>query len=109
MARRLKRNGGAITLLLTQPTPWQPQLVRAGVVFVPELEGISPQRVLALSGARLALSLSEALFDEEDPRVAQARLAGLPLFAPSASGLAPVGVYDATLLHPYFNDSVLTL
>lgn len=109
LARQLKRNGGAITLLLTQPTPWQPQLARAGVVFVPELEGIAPQRVLALSGARLALSLSEAPFDEEDPRVAQARLAGLPLFAPSARGLAPVGAYDATLLAPYFNDSVLTL
>ena len=107
LARRLKRAGMPITLMLKQSTIWQPQLERAGVVSLPHIDGLDAAQVMALSGARLALSLNPTPGGLNDPRLALARQTGMPLFAPSASGLQTLGAYDTSLLQPHFYDSVL--
>lgn len=108
LARQLARQRQPISLLLSEDSPWEVQLLATGrVIRLPAVEGLTATQILQLSDTRLALSL------DATPRILangpcySTQLAlehQLPLYAPSSSGLSALGALRVERLRPYFTE-----
>ncbi|MBB3102464.1 glycosyltransferase family 2 protein [Azomonas macrocytogenes] len=111
LARHLIRQRQPITLLLSESSPWEKQLLTCrNVVRLPQIDGLSEMEILALSDTTLALSLDDTSpATGVHPRQALqlAQRYQLPLFAPQTSGFTRQGAFGLDALNFFIPEALI--